>query len=460
MAECSTCGTHVSSRTYTCPACRNNHQLEHLQAQLGQGLANIAQVQREGFASLAEGLSGLTAALEWGFEQINWRLRQQTEVLTSIDRTLSTPSETQANEWRIMGDRLKERGVPSEAMEFYQKALELNRLDYRTYVSLAESLVQQNLFNEARGILEKSLPHAPKAEIDYKSYSYRLIKHIYACNENYKQAATVLREAMKLSPTYADCYYDFAKCSAQLKATKHCLSTLQRAITLNPSILCLAQHERAFRPVQVGVLQLIAGISSAACLTAKQAIDRARDAVRRAELAVTDAENASLVAGVNKQIESALILQKAIEELAEVDAKVATGAYPSFLEAPTVANDCYERAKGASVKAYSEFRHYHNRLEGQLKNMHFTGSRFMLWSPLLAIFAGMMVWVFVSVMATGKGNDPLGAKSYLIQYVLPLGAALLGLVGSIAIGQRSLRAERRGLALWQELGRNHAAHKE
>ena len=51
----------------------------------------------------------------------------------------------------------------------------------------------------------------PKEEIDYKSYSYRLIGHIYACEENFNQALDALHSSIKLSPNYADGLYDFAQ---------------------------------------------------------------------------------------------------------------------------------------------------------------------------------------------------------------------------------------------------------
>src|SRR5262249_37412102 len=93
-------------------------------------------------ATLTTGLSRIGSILEWGFNEISWQLQQQTEVLLDIDKTLKTPSETQANEYRRMADELQKRGVLDEAKEFYQKALSQNRLDYRTYVGFAHTLLR------------------------------------------------------------------------------------------------------------------------------------------------------------------------------------------------------------------------------------------------------------------------------------------------------------------------------
>jgi len=212
MAKCWTCGAHVDGYHYTCSSCKSLSELKSLQKEIvshsrntSERLDYIAQVQQEGFAALADslssGLSEIASAIEWGFGEIAWQLQQQTDVLRSIDQTLKTPSETKANEWRLQAEELRRRGVLEESEEFFLKALNEYRLDYRIYVGLAETYLQMNKFDKAKAFLEKSLPHAPKKEIDYKSYSYRLIGHIHACDEDYSHAASILHTSIELSPT-------------------------------------------------------------------------------------------------------------------------------------------------------------------------------------------------------------------------------------------------------------------
>ena len=63
-----------------------------------------------------------------------------------------------------------------------------------------------------------------KKEIDYRSYSYRLIGHIYACDEDYNQTISVLQSSIDLSPTYEDGHYDYAQYCAHAKNKEICLS--------------------------------------------------------------------------------------------------------------------------------------------------------------------------------------------------------------------------------------------
>lgn len=268
MAKCWTCGATVSGYHYNCPSCQSLTELKNLQKKVESYSGNIsdrlsymAQVQQDGFNALRDmistDLSEIASAIEWGFGELSWQLQQQTDVLRSIDHTLKTPGETQANEWRKMAEELRNRGVLDESEEFYLKALDLNRLDYRIYVGLAETYLQMSKFDKARTFLEKSLPHAPKREIDYKSYSYRLIGHIYACEEHYAHAYSVLRSSIELSPKYIDGHYDYAQYCAVLGKKEDSLASLQKAILDKPLCFYLSQKERNFDPIKRDVQNLL-----------------------------------------------------------------------------------------------------------------------------------------------------------------------------------------------------------
>ncbi len=160
----------------------------------------------------------------------------------------------------------------------------MNLLEYRTCVGLALTYLRMNLFDKARSLLQESLPHAPRLPtqghrgtrtdrredegyefaveetpvreptfeelveawggprpkteqqwfLDYKSYSYRPIGHIYACQEDYDQAVTVLHLAVDLSPHYADAQYDYAQYCALVGRKEDALASFRKAIELKP----------------------------------------------------------------------------------------------------------------------------------------------------------------------------------------------------------------------------------
>jgi len=375
MVRCWTCGTHVSGYRYTCSSCESLNELKNLQKTIesyGEGLDYIAQIQQEGFKALndtlSSGLSEIASAIEWGFGEISWQLQQQTDVLRSIDHTLKTPSETKANEWRLHAEELRRRGVLDESEEFFLKALNEYRLDYRIYVGLAETYLQMNKFDKAKVFLEKSLPHAPKKEIDYKSYSYRLIGHIYACEEEYNQATTILRHSIELSPTYEDGHYDYAQYCAQLRNKETCLSSLQKAILAKPLYWYLAQKERNFDPVKSEVEKLLYNIIAEASHKTKDAIAKTENILKEAHEVISKARQALSVSRDKSVLNSNTMYENAEAKLKLAKDKVASGDYVAFREAKPIAEEAHTIANNAVNTAYGECEHYTRRRSEKVKN--------------------------------------------------------------------------------------------
>lgn len=165
MVRCWSCGTQVPGGLryiLTCPTCDGIQESKRLRQELGSSEAKSLYEITEALTSYSEGISELSSIIEWGFEELSWKIEQMTGVLRSIDKTLKTPSMTQANEWRQIAERLRERGVLDESEKFYLKSVETNPLDYRTYIGLGKTYLQSGNLDKARTFWEKSLPHAPK----------------------------------------------------------------------------------------------------------------------------------------------------------------------------------------------------------------------------------------------------------------------------------------------------------
>lgn len=397
MVKCWTCGTHVSGYHYTCSSCQSLIELKSLQKKvashgrdISEHLDYIAQVQQEGFATLTDtlstGLSEIASAIEWGFGEITWQLQQQTDILRSIDHTLKTPSETKSNEWRLHAEELRHRGVLEESEEFFLKALNEYRLDYRIYVGLAETYLQMNKFDKAKAFLEKSLPHAPKKEIDYKSYSYRLIGHIYACEEDYNQAISTLQAAIELSPTYEDGHYDYAQYHAQMRHKKACLSSLQKAIMAKPLYWYLSQKERNFDPVRSEIKKLLSDISTEASRRAKDAINKSEKELKQAREAVSGAKEALIRSKYKAALNSNNMCEDVASKINLSKEKVASGDYVAFLEVQPIAEEAYTLSNEALNTAKKEQRHYDERRKQKVRNA---------WSRVPGAF---ICWPFLSGM--------------------------------------------------------------
>lgn len=369
MSKCWTCGAATAESQFECSQCKSNAEVKKLRDELSKNAAaittrldSIADVGAEGFREIAsvldEGLAGISTKIEWGFTELQWQLGQQHSILKDIDHTLKTPSETQANEWRLMAEELRARKVLDESEEFFVKALDLNRLDYRIYVGLAQTLLQQNNFRDAQGYLERSLPHAPTKEIDYRSYSLRLIGHIHECSEDYVSAATNLRKATELSPQYAVAHYDFAQYSARLGDSNATEASLRKAIAEDPIYWYLSTKEPNFNPVQAevrGLLELMQGEArqkaSRELTTLVTGIEKVRAEHGRAQKFIDFLGKAELeTAKVKLPLRSSLNLSTAEELEEEAKASLSVGDYRSILEAANLAR----KAQAISAAALEE----------------------------------------------------------------------------------------------------------
>jgi tetratricopeptide (TPR) repeat protein len=286
MATCFTCGSSVDGFAYTCPTCVSMMALTGLRDDVAMNSLDGAAMTAAQMAvfsdmqkTLAKGLSEMATAIQWGFTELSWQVSQQTDVLKRIDETLQTPSETQANEFRRMAEELLRREVFDEAKEFFIKSLTLNRLDYRTYVGLANVLLRRGAYREALETLEKSLPHAPaegEAPItNWRSFSLRLIGRIHSCLGDLKQAEARFAAAFRLSPEYADVAYDLAVVRAQHGNGHGSIQALRSAIQLSPLYWYLPQRQRAFMPIEKEVRQLLVEMRDDARRAVRSTFDEA-----------------------------------------------------------------------------------------------------------------------------------------------------------------------------------------
>lgn len=206
MARCWTCGTRSPDLCFACDTCLRLRALQEVRVaahvasiKSPEKLDAIAELHRTTHQALVDGLDPLHQALEWGCSGLLWTIDQQTGMLRSLDAT----PESQADKWRIIGERLRLRGESDSATKFFTDALNRNPLDYRIYLGLAYAYVESSRFEDADRELLASLPHAPRTEFDYRSVSYRLRGRIRFCKEQYPDAVEQLRHATAVEPKWS-----------------------------------------------------------------------------------------------------------------------------------------------------------------------------------------------------------------------------------------------------------------
>jgi len=339
MVRCWTCSTKNEITTgdeYVCDSCDKIADqivsLQKIERDKISRIDDLIYLQKNGFDSMAGGMSEIASAIEWGFTELNWELQQQTRVLKEITAILKMPSETKANEWRQMGEELRRRGGYGEAVKFFSKSMKANPLDYRTYVGLGETHLRMRMFSDAKKYFERSLPHAPNNF--FKSYSLRLIGRIYYCREDYRNAVQSLKEAVELSPNYTEALYDLAQYHAVRGDAKNSLPLLRTVIKQNSFYFYLSEREKNFNSIRREITQQLEEIKEDAHKDVQDIISSAKDALKDSEKSFNQLQ----VKKENKKIWNHL-------ELATE--KVSSKDYKSILEAKPIARKVFDSAQAA-----------------------------------------------------------------------------------------------------------------
>jgi tetratricopeptide (TPR) repeat protein len=404
---------------YTCGVCRNIQAIEGLE----QAAEELEHTMEAGIAALREtvdsGLAQIASVLEWGFGEMRWQLQQQTNLLSSIDKTLQTPSETKANEWRLHAEQLRQRGSLEDAEEFFLKALNEYRLDYRIYVGLAETYLKMNNFDKAKLYLQKSLPHAPSKEIDYKSYSYRLIGRIQFCEEDFHGAVESLHLAISLSPDYPDALYDFAQYScllsdqdvdyitsetfrkwggnwAQRNYDVIRILCLQKAIKAKPLYFYLVERERNFDSHRNSIRSALTNLLDNARGRVENTIGDIERIVPEVESSIWDARRALAKSNETETLKSVALFEDAKAKLKLAKQKLASNDYLALLDAQPLAEEALQISNKARNLASQEALRFRKIRSQKVSRA---------WSRVPAV---ILIWPLIFALLGGIATEFLG----------------------------------------------------
>lgn len=276
MARCWTCGAPTEKFSLTCSNCKRlkeyvgEKSLEEQHTEVidvmrethqqitGDFSQDMTKVKGE-ISNLGQAIYSVGFAIEGAIEELTWETKKQSEILSSIDKTLKMPSQTQANEWRQIADKSKKRGVLDDAEKYYLKAIEANPLDYRTYIGLAYTYLQKEIPKpyKAEKYLKKSIPHAPKDEnFSYKSYSYKILGRLYASLEDYQKAYEILQKSLNITPDYIEAKYDYCLYATQSGQIDEALKNIKEIIKYEPLYWYFLREDRFLNPIKDSVNQI------------------------------------------------------------------------------------------------------------------------------------------------------------------------------------------------------------
>jgi tetratricopeptide (TPR) repeat protein len=212
------------------------------------------QVMTEGFERLSfdlqrlnDGMSELTAAFEWGFSELLAAMGQVNDALAQLLRIGKTPAQTWAYEqFEIAREAFRKQLYP-EALEYLNRAINGfggntgYKLEYRFHYLLG-TIRLGSFKNSSKDIVD--LRAAESAFVATARYSREdhpkeagraMLAAGWAayCQGNIETAKKYTNQALSLSPSLGEAYFQLAKIQMHMGEVASALTQLQKAIVLD-----------------------------------------------------------------------------------------------------------------------------------------------------------------------------------------------------------------------------------
>ena len=217
------------------------------QERIEEGIDKVAY----GIGMVAEGMSGLKAAFEWGISEVVWQIEQNRAVLKDILGVLIAPLDTQAKELRRRAEDAYANGWFKEALEDFLESEKKNKYDFLVHISIGMIYLFQKIDKgNALEYFDKAIKYGTPKSKYYTSFALlhkALIKRDFGLME---EAEACARQAGELSPDFSEAFYHCAQYNALLNRPDKAMQMLTKAIMLDANYCNKANVDLAFSQFQ------------------------------------------------------------------------------------------------------------------------------------------------------------------------------------------------------------------
>ncbi|MDP2940627.1 MAG: tetratricopeptide repeat protein, partial [Candidatus Omnitrophota bacterium] len=123
------------------------------------------------------------------------------------------------------------QGNLSEAIKYYQKAIELDPNLAQAYINLGAAYTEQGDLSEAVKFLQKAIEIAPR----FYPQAYMNLGLVYKHQDNLSDAIKYLQKAIEIDPNYAEAYYNLGWVYDSQSNFAEAIKYYQKAIELDPN---------------------------------------------------------------------------------------------------------------------------------------------------------------------------------------------------------------------------------
>jgi len=229
------------------------------QERISEGIDSVVlSVER-----VADGIDGLKSAFEWGIGEVIWQIEQNRKVLRNIEEGIWSPFDAQARNRKKQAEEAYQFGWIEEAEEYFLESEKIVKTDFSVHISLALIyLFHNDNLEQAITYLDKAIKYSKPKSNYFCSFALLHKALVLDSKGSLEGAASCTREAIELSPEFAEAQFQNAMYNARLKRTKEAIESLERAILQDKFYTVKADKDKSFDGIREDVNKLICGLTA------------------------------------------------------------------------------------------------------------------------------------------------------------------------------------------------------
>lgn len=232
--------------------------------------------------SIEDGMNGLAATFEWGIAEVVWQLEQNRTILTNILEVLMAPLDTHAKERRKRAEKAYENGWIEDAEEEFLESEKLNKYDFAIHISLGIIYLFHKVDkNKALEYFDKAIKYARPESPYHTSY---VLLHKALIKRDMNQLSDALEhtvEAIQLSPTFLEPYYQAAVYATALGKTRQAIDFLRKLVESDYQNCLRIDNDKDFAAIRTEVEKLFLEYKNKEVSRAKETISQTVNKLRK-----------------------------------------------------------------------------------------------------------------------------------------------------------------------------------
>lgn len=211
-----------------------------------------------GIDGVVEGISELKATFEWGISEVVWQIEQNRKELESINAGIWHPFDAAARNKKELAQKAFDRGWFGDAEKYFLDSENIISFDFSVHISLGMIYLFHKVDRQkALSYFDKAIMYARPESNYYTSYALLYKSLILFDFGKVREAEQHSQEAIDLSPTFVEAYYQNAQYNSKLGNFPKAIIRLEFAINNDKRYSLKAEADELFDPMKSLILDQI-----------------------------------------------------------------------------------------------------------------------------------------------------------------------------------------------------------